>query len=277
MMIAPAALSFFAMKASRGPAAGECPGAGRRRHAGGVDVVLDDDRNPEQWAVVAKASPQVGRECLQESRLADRDHRVELRVELVDAPEIEARQRDGTQPVRLHQLLELRDRRRVDVDAGDPGIRRGREAGLRRGAGHPEQEGQQADQNKGTPKSAAHRVTSSVDREWWASLVFPGPLRRSLSLHREGLNELCARAVAGVDVDLARLDDELAAVVVEAEVALVERERDPLASGPRSTSRARTRAAGGRAARCSPPGRGCRAGRPRHPCGCPCSSRSPRQ
>ena len=39
-----------------GRAPGECPGAGCRRHAGGVDVVLDDDRNPEQRTVVAVAS-----------------------------------------------------------------------------------------------------------------------------------------------------------------------------------------------------------------------------
>ena len=42
--------------------------------------------------------------------------------------------------------------------------------------------------------------------------------------HGERLLEARRRAVAGVDVDLAGLDHELAAVVVEAEVALVERE-----------------------------------------------------
>src|SRR6266545_4162176 len=47
-----------------------------------------------------------------------------------------------------------------------------------------------------------------------------------LTLHRERPRHLRARAVAGEDVDLARLHDELAAVVVEAEVARVERERD---------------------------------------------------
>ena len=65
-----------------GRAPGECPGAGCRRHAGGVDVVLDDDRNPEQRTVVAVASRLVGRSCVGEGRRADRDHRVELRVEL---------------------------------------------------------------------------------------------------------------------------------------------------------------------------------------------------
>jgi hypothetical protein len=69
--------------------------------------------------------------------------------------------------VPVHQRLELRDRRRVDVDTGDLGIRRvGREADRRRGAGYPEKEGEETRQNKGTPKSAAHRVTST-DRVWW--------------------------------------------------------------------------------------------------------------
>ena len=167
MMIAPAAFSLCAMNASLGRAPGECPGAGCRRHAGGVDVVLDDDRNPEQRTVVAVASRRVGRSRVGEGRRADRDHRVERRVELADALEIEVRQLDGVDPVRVHQLLELRDRRRVDVDTGDLGVRRvGREAARRRGAGYPEQEGQQGRQNKGTPKSAAHRVTSTGSGGW---------------------------------------------------------------------------------------------------------------
>src|SRR4051812_5802274 len=111
--------------------------------------------------MVAVASRAVGRHCFGVGGRADRDHRVELWVELADAPEIEVRQLDGVDPVRVHQLLELRDRRRVDVDTGDLGVRRvGREAGQCRGAGYPEQECQQGRQNKGTSKSAAHRVTS---------------------------------------------------------------------------------------------------------------------
>jgi hypothetical protein len=38
--------------------------------------------------------------------------------------EIEIRQINGVQPVRVHQLLQLRDRRRVDVNAGELGVRR---------------------------------------------------------------------------------------------------------------------------------------------------------
>src|SRR4051794_31200492 len=44
----------------------------------------------------------------------------------------------------------------------------------------------------------------------------------------EGVLHVGSRAVARVDLDHSRLHDELAAVVVEAEVALVERERDRL-------------------------------------------------
>ena len=107
-----------------GRAAGERPGAGRRRHAGGVDVVLHDDRNPEQWTLVAVPPRRVGRSCVGERRRTDGDHRVQRRVELADPPEIEVRQVDGVDPVRVHQRLELRDRRRVDVDPGDLGVRR---------------------------------------------------------------------------------------------------------------------------------------------------------
>ena len=57
----------------------------------------------------------------------------------------------------------------------------GREAGLRRGAGYPEQEGQQADQNKGTPNSAAHRVTSSVDGWKLGSQGWAGDPRAELT------------------------------------------------------------------------------------------------
>ena len=60
--------------------------------------------------------------------------------------------------------------------------------------------------------------------------------------NRERLNEIGARAVACVDVDLARLDDELAVIVVEAEVALVERERDrSLLAGGASVTRSKPR------------------------------------
>ena len=95
-------------------------------------------------------------------------------------------------------------------------------------------------------------------------------LLRAEAPHGERLRHVRGRAVAGVDVDLARLDDELAAVVVEAEVARVERERDRLRLARRRASPARSRAAGAPAARCSPPGRGCRAARPRRPRACRC-------
>ena len=45
---------------------------------------------------------------------------------LANAPEIEVRQLDSVDAARVHQLLELRNRRRIDVDAGDLGVRRRR-------------------------------------------------------------------------------------------------------------------------------------------------------
>src|SRR6266545_3970973 len=75
MMIAPAAFSFCAMNAS----AGVLPASAHE--------------------------PAVGRSCVGEGRRADRDHRVEHRVEVADAPEIEVRQLDGVDPARVHQLL----------------------------------------------------------------------------------------------------------------------------------------------------------------------------
>ena len=137
----------------------ECPRAGRRRHAGGVDVVLDDDRDPEQRTLVTLAPRPVGRTCVGECRRADRDDGVERRVQLADPPEIEGRQLDRAQPMLVHQLLELRDRCRVDVDARDLGAGRvASEPEVRRRAGYPEREGEQGRQNNGTPKSAPHRV-----------------------------------------------------------------------------------------------------------------------
>ncbi len=159
-----------------GHALGECEGAACRRHAGGVDVVLDDDRNPEQWTAIAVASRLVGRSCVFAGRRADRDHRMELLVELVDALDVEVRQLDGAQLARVHQLLKLRNRGRVDVDTANLGRRlTGREADQRRGAGYAEQEGQQGRQDNGTPKSAAHRVTSTGSGGTDAGITGPRP------------------------------------------------------------------------------------------------------
>src|SRR3981189_2491734 len=58
-----------------------------------------------------------------------------------------------------------------------------------------------------------------------AAVRRPGPARASAATSRdgEGIGEVAgARAVAGKDVDLARLDDEAAAVVVEPDVVAVE-------------------------------------------------------
>ena len=55
MTIAPAALISLDDEGVVGRAARERPRAGRIRHAGRVDVVLDDDRDAEQRSVVAAA------------------------------------------------------------------------------------------------------------------------------------------------------------------------------------------------------------------------------
>ena len=164
MMIA-GGLQLMREERVAGRAAGECPGAGRRRHAGGADVVLHDDRNAEQGPLVAVPPCLVGREGIGERRRTDRDHRVQRRVELADPLEIEVRQIDGGEPVRVHQCLKLQDRRRVDVDPGDAGVRWvrrvRREADRRRGEA-PEHEGEKGCQQERVPKVAIHRVTSTA-------------------------------------------------------------------------------------------------------------------
>ena len=178
MMIAPAAFSFCAMNASLGV----LPASAQEPAVVGMPVVstlsLTMMGIPSSGRSVAVVSRSVGRSCVGEGGRTDGDHRVEHRVELVDAPEIEVRQLDGADPARVHQLLELRDRRRVDVDTGDLRVRRvGRGAARRRGAGYPEHEGQQDREKKGMPKSAPHRVTSTGfgwggrwDRRRWAAI-----------------------------------------------------------------------------------------------------------
>ena len=99
---------------------------------------------------------------------------------------------------------------------------------------------------------ARTRCASTRRRSWWRcstarasrrpAATATSRARRSTSTRARGrrdqpvtVNDCVSsrrRAVARVDVDPARLDDELAAVVVEAEVAPVERERDrPLLAG----------------------------------------------
>ena len=184
---APAALSCWTMNASPGVLPGERPGAGSRRHAGRADVVLDDDRDAEQRPVVPAAARLVRCPRVGERRRADGDDGVEDRVELADPVEVELRQLDG------------RSAGASSSTSGAPGSssrrrrcprplvsrRFGREAGRRRGAGHPEHEGQQGRQDKETPKSAAHRVTST-GFGWggrWDRTAGGGDLRRGSYTH----------------------------------------------------------------------------------------------
>src|SRR3954449_2122122 len=66
-----------------------------------------------------------------------------------------------------------------------------------------------------------------VGRHQWTPARSAGPGADSAA-HRERLRQVGGGAVPGVHVDAARLHDELAAVVVEAEVAVVEGEADGL-------------------------------------------------
>ena len=111
--------------------------------------------------MVAAAPCVVGCHCVGAGSRTDRDHGVQQRVELMDTPQIKVRQLDGVDPVRIHQCLELRNRRLVDVDSGDLRVRRiGCEAGRRCRAGCPEGNGEYRRENEQTPNSAAHYVTS---------------------------------------------------------------------------------------------------------------------
>src|SRR4029453_350029 len=82
-----------------------------------------------------------------------------------------------------------------------------------------------------TARGTAHTTRRSICNDGRQTPGRPGRVaggpRESLT-NREGLRQLSVRARAGVDVDLARFDDELATVVVEAEAALVEPERNGL-------------------------------------------------
>ena len=160
--IAPADLSRWTMNAS----AGVLPASAQEPAVVAMPVVLMLSLTmigmPSSGRLIKPPRILVRCPRVREGRRADGDDGVENRVELADPVQVELRQLDGSQPVRIHQLLELRDRRRVDVDARDAGVRRfGREAGRRcHGAGHPEHQGQQGGRHcKG--KSAAHRVTST--------------------------------------------------------------------------------------------------------------------
>ena len=156
------------MNASPGLLPGERPRARGRRHPGRVDVVLEQHRDPEQREMRAALARLVGGAGVGERRRADGDHGVEQRVELLDPMQVELGELHRLQPMAVHQRLELRDRRRVDVDPGHPRCRDvvGRWL-LRQGRGREdpgacEHQGEACAQDEGTPNRAAHgHVTST--------------------------------------------------------------------------------------------------------------------
>ena len=86
MMIAPAAFRRAAMNTS----SGVLPASAQEPAVVGMPVVLMLSLTmigiPRKRTIVAVAAP-VGRSCVGEGGRADRDHRIERRVELADAPE----------------------------------------------------------------------------------------------------------------------------------------------------------------------------------------------
>ena len=155
MTSAPAALSCRTMNASAGvlPASAQEPAVVGMPVVSMLSLTMIGIPSSGRWSPPRRALSAAG---VGEGRRADRDHRVEHRVQLRDPVEIELRQLDGRQPVPVHQRLELRDRRRVDVDAGDLRVRRFGLGGLAAtpvGAAAPD-----------TPSKRASRVVRTRER-----------------------------------------------------------------------------------------------------------------
>ena len=162
MISAPAALSCWTMNAS----SGVLPASAQEPAVVGMPVVLMLSLTMIGMPSSGRSSPptarRVRRARVGEGRRADRDDGVEVRVELRDPVQVELRQLDRLQPVRVHQLLELRDRRRVDVDARDAGVRRfGREPVGAAAPDTPSTRASRVVRTRQRRKSAAHRVTST--------------------------------------------------------------------------------------------------------------------
>ena len=165
MIRAPAALSCWTMNAS----SGVLPASAQEPAVVAMPVVLMLSLTmigmPRSGRSIAAAACRVGRAGVGERRRADGDDGVEGRVELADPVQVELGQLHGVQPARVHQLLELWDRGRVDVDTRDARVwsdwPRGRSA---RGGGHAEYECQKGGENQ-----------RSSEEEWsWRNLLSGG-------------------------------------------------------------------------------------------------------
>jgi hypothetical protein len=116
--------------------------------------------------LIAAAPCRVGRAGVGERRRTDRDDGIEDWIELLDPVQVELRQLHGFQPMCVHQLLELWDRGRIDVDAGGARVRRFGPVALRRrdGAGHPEHECEKGRGNERSVKMTGHRAVPPWSR-----------------------------------------------------------------------------------------------------------------
>ena len=138
----------------------------------------------------------VGRLRVGEGRRADRDHRVERWVEVTDALEIEVRQLHGAQLAELHQRLQLRDRRRVDVDTGDRGVSgsRGPSAPRRR---MPRARGPAGSSEQGNAEvGCSSRDLHGIGESWTSDA--PSPISNSTN-PVEGGTRACTRSNAHAD------------------------------------------------------------------------------
>ena len=125
MITAPAARSCWTMNASLGL----LPASAHEPAVVGIPVVLMLSLSEHRDARAAGGATPRLRALSAVTRVgqrgrADGDHRVEHRVELLDPMQVELGELERLEPVAVHQLLELRDRRGVDVDAGDDGVAR---------------------------------------------------------------------------------------------------------------------------------------------------------
>ena len=159
MIMAPASRSPWTMNAS----SGVLPARAHEPAVVGIPVVLmlsfRSTGIPSSGQIHAAFSRLVCGTRVGQGCRAHEDHRIEHRVELLDPVQIELRQLYGGQAVSVHQILQLRNRLGIHVDARHLG--RGwcllRQHRRRDGTESWEHQGDHGQQNDRTPGQAAHR------------------------------------------------------------------------------------------------------------------------